>query len=274
MSFLKDSINGESRRDLFEKYKSIIRTNITKCTEKIKTKITDFRIEILSRASKKVKIGIVTGGIVGAVVISSVIFLNIEEDVYKLTISGKNSGYISDPQLISQCLEEIKTDLSGRTDGMEIIIDDDAILFESVDINANKVNFLTKKEISERILSSNICKANAWTININGTDVAAVSSEDEANSILNGVTDKYLSPGSEVISVGFKEDVIITQAAVNIADTVAKGLLEEFCLFLISAHNLMNKSIPSLTFCFWVIFNARYLCKSVLAVVGTKIHRH
>ncbi|MGI6747334.1 MAG: peptidoglycan DD-metalloendopeptidase family protein [Anaerovoracaceae bacterium] len=218
MSFLKDSINGESRRDLFEKYKSIIRTNITKCTEKIKTKITDFRIEILSRASKKVKIGIVTGGIVGAVVISSVIFLNIEEDVYKLTISGKNSGYISDPQLISQCLEEIKTDLSGRTDGMEIIIDDDAILFESVDINANKVNFLTKKEISERILSSNICKANAWTININGTDVAAVSSEDEANSILNGVTDKYLSPGSEVISVGFKEDVIITQAAVNIAD--------------------------------------------------------
>lgn len=216
MSF-KNSINGESRRDFFEKYKSIIKTNKTKCSEKIKTIITDFRIEILSRASKKIKIGIVAG-FVGAAVISSAIFLNLEKDVYKLTISGKNSGYISDPALISQCLEEIKTDLTERTGGIEIVIDDEAILTEPVDVDSNKVAFLTEEEISEKILSSNICKAKAWAININGANVVAVSTEDEANSILNGVTNKYLSPGSEVVSVSFKEDVIITKAAVDVAD--------------------------------------------------------
>ncbi|MDD4564960.1 MAG: peptidoglycan DD-metalloendopeptidase family protein [Eubacteriales bacterium] len=217
MSFFKDSFNGESCREIFVKYKSIIKTNKAKCAEKIKTKITDFRIDILSRAGKKVKIG-VGAGLLGAAVISAAIFLNMEDDVYKLTISGKNAGYISDPGMITQSLEEIKADLSERTDGVEIIIDEEAIICEPVDISHKKVTFLKEKQISERILSSDICKANAWTININGANVVAASTEDKANSILNGVKDKYLSPDSEVISAGFKEDVIITQAAVNIAD--------------------------------------------------------
>lgn len=217
MSFFKDGFNRESCRDIFGKYKSIIKTNKAKYVEKIKVKITDLRIDVLSRVSKKGKIGIVVG-LLGAVVISSAILLNMGDDVYKLTISGKDSGYLSDPEIITQSLEEIKTDLSGRTDGVEIIIDEDAIVCEPVDINPKKVTYLTERQVYERVLSANICKADAWAININGTNVVAALTEDKANSILDGVTDKYLSKDSEIISKGFKEDVIITQATVKIAD--------------------------------------------------------
>lgn len=214
---LKDNFNGESGKDLLNKLKSTIVTNTAKAVDIINTQIISFRIEKISRLSRNVKIGI-GAGVLGAVVISTALFVNAGPDVYKLTISGKDAGYLSDTEMIPVAIEEITADLSGKADGVEIIVDEKAIAWESTDLKAKKVTFLTDEQLKELILAANLCKANVWAVNINGENVVAAATEAEANGILDGVKKHYQTEGSEMIDASFKENVIVTKSAMSVAD--------------------------------------------------------
>jgi len=214
---LKDSFNGESGKDFINRFKLIIEANTAKVAGTFKTLITDFRIEKLSKLSRNVKIGMVAG-VLGAVVIGTALFLNLGPDVYKLTIAGKDAGYLSDTEMIPQVIEEITADLSKKANGVEIVVDNKAIAWEETDLKAKKVTFLTADQLKELILSANLCNANVWAININGSNVVAASTEADANNILDGVKKHYLTEGSQIVNAGFKESVIVTQAAMNVAD--------------------------------------------------------
>ena len=214
---LKDSFKVDSCKDFFKKYKLVLEANTVKAADIFKTKITDIRIDKLSKLSRNTKIGI-CAGVLGAVVISTAVFLNMGTDVYKLTIAGQEAGYLPNAEMVTESLDEIKADLSKRSDGVEIIVDDKSIVCEESDMKAKKVTFLTEEQLKELILSANICKAGAWAVNINGTNVVATSTEAEANSILEGVKNHYLTQGSQVVSAAFKENVIVTQTAINVAD--------------------------------------------------------
>lgn len=214
---LKDSFKGDSSKDFFHKYKIMIQANTAKAADALKTGITDFRIDKLSRVSRNVKIGI-GAGVLGVMLISTALLLNMGTDVYKLTIAGQEAGYLPDAKMVEQSLEEIKSDLETRSDGVEIIIEDKAIVCEATDLKARKVEFLTNKQLKEKILAADLCKANAWAININGVNVVAASKESDADSILNGVKNHYQTQGSQMVSAGFKENVTVTKAAVNVAD--------------------------------------------------------
>ncbi len=214
---LKDSFNGESGKDFINRFQLIIEANTAKAAGAFKTLITDFRIEKLSKLSRNAKIGM-TAGVLGAVVISTALFLNMGPDVYKLTIAGQDAGYLADTEMIPQVIEEITTDLSKKANGVEIIVDDKAIAWEATDVKAKKVTFLTDSQLKELILSANLCKANVWAVNINGSNVVAASTEADANSILDGVKNHYLTAGSQIVNAGFKESVIVTQSAMSVAD--------------------------------------------------------
>ncbi|MEL7656283.1 MAG: G5 domain-containing protein, partial [Bacillota bacterium] len=214
---LKDSFNAESSKEFIHKCQIAIKANTAKAADKFKTKITDFRIEKLSKLSRNAKMRI-GAGILGTALIGTAFFLNMGTDVYKLTIAGQDAGYLPDAEMIPQVIEEIKADLSKSSDGMEIIVDDKAIVCEETDQKAKKVTFLTDDQLKELILAANLCKASAWAININGTNVVAASTEADANSIMDGVKNHYLTKGSQVVSASFKENVIVTQAAINVAD--------------------------------------------------------
>lgn len=214
---LKDSFNGESGKDFINRFKLIIEANTAKAAGAFKALITDFRIEKLSKLSRTVKIGMIAG-VMGAAVISTALFLNMGPDVYKLTIAGKDAGYLSDTEMIPQAIEEITADLSKKANGVEIVVDNKAIAWEETDIKAKKVTFLTSDQLKELILSANLCNANVWAININGSNVVAASTEADANSILDGVKRHYQTEGSQIINAGFKENVLVTQAAMSVAD--------------------------------------------------------
>lgn len=199
---LKDSFNGESIKEFFNKGKTLI---------------TDFRIEKLSKISKNTKIGI-GAGVLGAAVICTALLLNAGTDVYKLTIAGQEAGYLQDTEMVPQAIDEIKADLSKKTDGVEIIVDDKAIAVEPTDMKAKKVAFLTDDQLKALILKANLCKANVWAVNINGANVVAAASEADANSILDGVKKHYLTEGSQVVSASFKESVTVTRSAMSAAD--------------------------------------------------------
>lgn len=213
---LKDN-KGESGKELLNRFRSIIETNAAKAVDTIRTQVTGFRIEKLSKLSRNVKIGIGAGAL-GAVVISTALFLNAGPDVYKLTISGQDAGYLSDTEMVPMVVEEITADLSKKADGVEIIVDEKAIAWEATDLKAKKVTFLTDDQLKELILSADICKANVWAVNINGANVVAAASEAEANSILDGVKRHYQTEGAKIVSADFKENVIVTQSAMNVAD--------------------------------------------------------
>lgn len=214
---LKDSFNGESGKDFFKRLKLAIEANTAKAADIFKTRITDFKIEKLSRLSRKVKIGM-AAGILGVAVISTALFLNMGPEVYKLTIAGKDAGYLTDTEMIPLAIEEITADLSKKANGVEIVVDDKAIAWELTDLKAKKVTFLTGEQLKELILSANLCNANVWAININGTNVVAASTEADANSILDGVKRHYQTEGSQIVNAAFKENVLVTQAAMSVAD--------------------------------------------------------
>lgn len=223
---LKDGFNGDSCKDFFNRFKSIIGKNSAKATYQLKisisdfkTQITDFRIEKLSKLSRNAKIGI-GAGVLGAVVIGTALFLNTGTDVYKLTIAGQEAGYLADTEMVPQALEEIKADLSKQAGGLEIIVDDKAIAVEATDLKAKKVTLLSDDQLKELILSSDLCKANVWAVNIDGANVAAAATEADAKSILEGVKAHYLTAGSEIVDAGFKESVTVTQAAMNAGEIV------------------------------------------------------
>lgn len=240
---LKDGFNGDSCKNFLNRLKSTIQNRSVKATDQLKilrsdiktrttdfrtdrlspllsdlkTQITDFRIEKLSKLSRNTRIGIGAGAL-GALVITTALFLNAGPDVYKVTIAGQEAGYLTDTEMVPQAIEEIKSDLSKDAGGVEIVVDDKAISVEATDLKAKKVELLSDGQLKELILSADLCKANVWAVNINGTNVVAAATEADANSILEGVKNHYLAKGSEVVSAGFKEDVAVTHAAMSAAD--------------------------------------------------------
>ena len=188
-----------------------------KAAKTLKAGLTDFRIDILSRINTKAKIGI-GAGVLAAIAISTAVFLNSGPDVYKLTINGQEAGYLPDGTMVAESLEEIKTDLSKGADGIDFIVDEEAISYEKTDLKARKITFLTEDELKKLILAADLCKASAWAVTVNGNTVVAASTEAEANRILDGVKNHYLTQGSEVLNATFKEEVLVTKAAINAAD--------------------------------------------------------
>lgn len=214
----KDSFKGRRYKDLFFQYKSKLQTYTAKLSDQFKTLIIDFRIEKLSRLSRNVKIGI-GAGILGVAVIGTAVAMNAGgTDVYKLTIAGQDAGYLAETEMVQQSLDEIEQDLSKTTGGIEIIVDDSAIACEDTDLDAKEVTFLTDQEIKNKILEADICKAKAWAINVNGSNIIAAATQKDAESILDGVKSHYQTEGSQIVTAGFKEAVTVTEAAVNVAD--------------------------------------------------------
>lgn len=232
---LKDSNEGDpvkdfqGRSNILKKLYSIkdhirffVDIKAAKVAKSIESRITDIRIEKISKLSQTAKLRIKAGALgavaLGAVAIGAALYLNMGPDVYQLTIAGRDAGYLTDTELVPKAIEEIRADFSEQTNGAEIVVDDKAIVLDIADIKASKVKLLTGAEVKEKILSADLCKASAWAVSINGSKVAAVLTEADATSILDGVKRHYLTEGSEIISAEFKEDVTVTRAAFDPAD--------------------------------------------------------
>lgn len=215
------SLNGDFNRDTKEEndhfFKSALAAKVAKAAEKFQAAVNDIKIEYLSRLGKKAKIGIGVG-LLGLAVISSAVMINLDSNVYAVNISGKQVGYIEEEQLLDQTLEEIKADLSKVSGGLEIIVDENELVSTATELKDKNTVLLTQEELKQKILDANVCKAKAWAININGSNIAAAASEKEALSVLEGVKNNYKTDGSELVSASFKESVSVTQAAVSTAD--------------------------------------------------------
>lgn len=230
---LKDSNEGGPAKDFLNKYRLtvnklhsvidhfrfIAEIKAAGAADSFKTLIADLRIEKLSKlgqaAKTRIKYGVLGSVLLGAVAVGAALYLNMGPDVYQLTIAGRDAGYLTETEFITQAVEEIRADLAEQAPGAEIVMDDTAIAVEITDLKAKKTDLLTAARVKELILSAGLCKAYVWAVNINGANIAAALTEDDANSILDGVKRHYLTEGAQLVSAEFKETVAVTQAAID-----------------------------------------------------------
>ena len=186
-----------------------IKESINQCKTRIKKEIV--------KLNKNTRIAILAG-VIGCFVLSTVLVMASGAEVYSLTIAGKNAGYITNTALIDEAVKEIKADYSNGKEGINLSVDKRAIEYKGTDLEKNDVNPLTVKELEKKIVAADICTAKEWAVNIDGKNIAAVTSKKSAEQILAEVKNHYLSSNSKLLSANFKENVFVTQAAINVAD--------------------------------------------------------
>lgn len=137
-------------------------------------------------------------------------------EVYRLTIQGKEAGYVTDQSLVQAAVDNVISDYKAK--GMELITDENTLLCSPTDLKKKDINPLDLDALEKVIAASDAFKAKGFAINVDGRTLVAVASEQSANQILEDMKNHYLTDGSEIVSMSFKEDVSVTQSAVRIAD--------------------------------------------------------
>ncbi|MBN7772379.1 C40 family peptidase [Clostridium aminobutyricum] len=187
--------------------------NINKFINQYKFRITNKMMQL----SKHTKIGIFAGAI-GCILLGTVFVLTTSTGVYSLTIAGENVGYIADKSIIHDAMKDITSDYADGKDTIDV--DETSIVCKKTNLDKKDIKALTVKEVENKLIASGICTMKGWSVNIEGKNIVAVQSKEEAKQILTDVKNYYTSKDSTVMSATFKEKVRITQAAINIAATL------------------------------------------------------
>jgi len=188
----------------------------------------------LTKLSEKKKI-FIPAGIAAFAILCTSVFLSSGTEVYSLSIADENIGYITDTAVIEKAVNSLIADYADGNDPVKISVDRDQIDYMATDLKAKNVDALNVKELENKIAASVVCTADGWAINVNGKNVAAVSSEEDADQILNDLKKQYISKENSMISVDFKENVTVTKATVQAADLMTP---EEAVPFLLTGQTV------------------------------------
>ncbi len=164
---------------------------------------------------KKIGIGVGTTAIL---VLGVILAFQGGTDVYQVKIAGQQAGYVADEHMVDDAIADLTEEMMQESQGLEIEVDRSAIECLPTEYKLSDIESMDEEQLEQAILSANICKAMGYSVFINGDNVLSARSEAAANEILAGVKNYYLTPGSEVKSASFKEDVVVTRGAVNVAD--------------------------------------------------------
>ncbi len=175
--------------------------------------------EIIRKWNKKTKVAVLSGVLV-CFVLSTAFAVNSGTEVYSLSIAGRNAGYITDTALIDKAIGEIDADYAAGETPLDITVDREALTYEKTDLKKEETASLSVKELEKKIIDSGVCSVKAWAVNIGGKMIVAAASKADADQILSGVKNHYLSSGSKPISADFKENVTVTRAAVGVSDVM------------------------------------------------------
>lgn len=171
----------------------------------------------IARWGKNRKIAAVSG-VIGCIALATVLTAFTSTEVYSLEIAGVKAGYVTDRSMVAQAVNEITAEYADKETPLKLLIDKDAITCKATDLDQKEVTALTQKELKNKIIASKACKVNGWAVNVDGKNIVAASSEKGAKQILDGIKNHYLSSGSALISSDFKENVLVTKAAVALSD--------------------------------------------------------
>lgn len=133
-----------------------------------------------------------------------------------LEINGAEIGFVESQEIVDETVLSLEEDLAASLGVAEVRIDDGVVTCTAT--RQKKLKLMEPKEIEDSILEADVCKVDAWNIEINGASVVTAATEEAANQILEGVVNNYKTPGAEVIDYNYKEDVQIVPTTVGVDD--------------------------------------------------------
>ena len=186
----------------------------------IKQVISNYKSCVIRKTAlldRRTKNGILTG-ILLCIVFSAVFITLSENGVYQISLAGQKTGYITNKSTLHQAVKKVKAHYEKKN--IHIALDEDAIVCKRLDLQKDEITPLTVKELEKKIADSDLCTLKGWIIRADGKNIAAVSSKKAANQILSDIKNQYLDKDSTVIGTDFKEEVLVTQAAVRLSELV------------------------------------------------------
>ena len=174
------------------------------------------------KLNKKTRIAVLSG-VAACFILSTAFAMASATEVYSLSIAGEDAGYITDAVVIDKAIKEITADYAGGKTPLAVSVDRELIKVEKTDLDKEKVTVLSADQLEKEMIDAGVCKVKAWALSVNGKNIAAADSKDDADQILSGVKNRYLSTGSKLISAEFKENVSITQASVSVTNVMTTG---------------------------------------------------
>ncbi|MDR1135358.1 MAG: peptidoglycan DD-metalloendopeptidase family protein [Clostridiales Family XIII bacterium] len=144
------------------------------------------------------------------------------EGALNVTYGGEIIGYIVDETDFDTVLTGAKVKIASENSGLNVVIDDSKLAYsaEAGAEGSEKLNLLTADDIKDKLISSGDCKAEAWSLKINGDDVLTVASEQAANTVLAKVKSSYMNAGSELVEADIKEKVDMAPVLVELSEGV------------------------------------------------------
>lgn len=73
--------------------------------------------------------------------------------------------------------------------------------------------------------SAKVAGNSPYAIAVNGKEIVTLSSESDANIVIDQVKNSYVTPGSEVKSVGFAEQVVVTPAGIGLKEEAEEQVI-------------------------------------------------
>lgn len=193
--------------------------------EKVKQKLNIFfkNLKNLNQRDKYKWISLIS---VGLVLIVGIFYYahykNVKEELnskaYDVYIGNSKIGVVKDQKKVEKVMNEIETNLSKQY-GLEVSVDQN---MRFVETNLSDDSLTLESQLKEKIKSNLSFNVFAYAINVNGKDLGAVKTKENAENIINEIKKPYIEESkkedSKIENIAIAEDVKIIKKKVSIKD--------------------------------------------------------
>lgn len=135
-------------------------------------------------------------------------------NAFLFEINGAEIGFVESPEIVDETVLSLEKSLEESLGVEDVTIEDGIVTCTAT--RQKKLRFMESGDIEDAILEADICKAEAWNIEIDGTPVITAASEDAADQILQNVIDSYKTDGAELLNYSYQEDVQVVPVTTGI----------------------------------------------------------
>jgi murein DD-endopeptidase MepM/ murein hydrolase activator NlpD len=134
-----------------------------------------------------------------------------------VTINGQRVGFVESEEQLVSMVKEVEQKLSEENYNANIKIDEDIIDVDSLEGLKSSVEMLDENKLKDTIVSSAGITATASAITVDGKPVLYVGNKENANTVLNSITQKYAVSGEDVFS-NFRQDVKVENVSTDLGN--------------------------------------------------------
>lgn len=176
--------------------------------------------------NNKKKVQLVVGGVIITLTISTLVWAGTRKNAYAVSVNGEVVATVKEKEEVKQAYEQIVTDLKGK-EGVDIAVNE-TLEIEAIHSRASEIN--SYDELVNILNEAISYGVEAYEILVDGVSYAVVSSQEEADQILEAIAKSYLpNDGGLTLShdtVSVNEDEVFNVALDTISSPSPQAILD------------------------------------------------